>query len=224
VTFQSPAASVLVRSERGARKTGVEEGRAAAVTAAERPWDVTQEAALVAQARDDPQAFAPLYARYLDPVYRYCYRRLGGREAAEDATSIVFAKALTALPRYRDGSFGGWLFAIAHNVVTDTYRRRRPEAPLVAAGDPVDRDPTPEEAALAADARQTVDTLLSSLPTDQRRVLELRLAGLTGAEIADALGRSVAAIKMLQLRAMTRLRTDLGASRGTKETDDDDGV
>jgi hypothetical protein len=43
------------------------------------------EAALVARAQADRHAFAPLYARYLDPVYRYCYRRLGSKEAAEDA-------------------------------------------------------------------------------------------------------------------------------------------
>ena len=191
----------------------MDEGRAA---------DAAAEAALVARAREDPHAFEPLYARYLDPVYRYCYRRLGGREAAEDATSLVFAKALAALPHYRDGSFGGWLFAIAHNVVADAHRRRRPESPLAAAGDPVDREPTPEAAALAADERRSVRALLAGLPADQRRVLELRLAGLTGAEIAGVLGRSVAAVKMLQLRAMTRLRADLGAA-GPEETDDGDG-
>ena len=41
---------------------------------------------------------------------------------------------------------------------------------------------------------------------DQREVIELRLAGLTGREIAEAMERSVDAVKMLQLRAMKRLR------------------
>ena len=53
-------------------------------------------------------AFAPLYARYFDPVYRYCYRRLGHPEAAADAAAQVFTKALAALPatermRHRSG-------------------------------------------------------------------------------------------------------------------------
>jgi RNA polymerase sigma-70 factor, ECF subfamily len=213
----------------GMRDAEVDEARTA-TRAADRPTAPAsddaaerEEAAAVARARADPHAFAPLYDRYLDPVYRYCYRRLGSREAAEDATGVVFAKALAALPAYRDGSFRGWLFAIAHNVVADGHRRKRPEAPLEAAGDPPDRAPTPEEAALAADERRSVRALLAALPPDQRRVLELRLAGLTGAEIATALGRSVAAVKMLQLRAMTRLRTDLGVARGAKESDDDRG-
>jgi RNA polymerase sigma-70 factor (ECF subfamily) len=175
---------------------------------------------LVARARDDPRAFAPLYERYLDPIYRYCYRRLGNREGAEDATSQVFLHALAGLAMYRDGSFAAWLFTIAHNVVIDTYRRRRPEEPLLDLVDPVDADPTPEAAAMAEDERRTLRGLLAPLPVDQRRVLELRLAGLTGAEIAVVLARSVAAVKMLQLRAMTRLRAELGV---TEEDESSDG-
>jgi len=164
------------------------------------------DADLVAAARANPAAFAPLYARYLQPVYRYCYLRLGERGAAEDATSEVFLKALAALPHYRDHSFSGWLFTIAHNVVTDALRRRRPGASLDAAVEPADIEPTPEEAALTAEGQRA---LLALLPEDQRAVVALRLAGLSGTEIARALGRSVGAVKSLQFRAMTRLRASL---------------
>jgi RNA polymerase sigma-70 factor (ECF subfamily) len=173
-----------------------------------------QEASLVALAQQDRAAFGPLYERYLGPVYRYCYRRLGTREAAEDATSIVFSRALGALPSYQHGSFRGWLFTIAHNVVMDAYRRR-PKAPIAVVAEPVDTDPTPEEIAIAHDEQRTVHLLLATLPDDQRRVVELRLAGLRGAEIAAVMERSVAAVKMLQLRAMTRLRADPRVSAGT---------
>ena len=84
------------------------------------------DAALVARAKADPRAFAPLYRRYVDPVYRYCYRRLGNREAAEDATSLVFARALAVLPKCRDETFRSWLFAIAHNVIANDLRDQRP--------------------------------------------------------------------------------------------------
>jgi len=56
-----------------------------------------EDAVLAAAAASDPRAFAPLYERYLDAVYRYCYRRLGSREAAEDATSQVFYRAIAGL-------------------------------------------------------------------------------------------------------------------------------
>ncbi len=176
-------------------------------------WDVGDEVGLVAAALRDRRAFAVLYRRYVEAVYRYCYHRLGGREAAEDATSQVFVKALAALASHRpDRSFRSWLFAIAHNVVTDSYRARRPVQPLAAAVDVVDAAPTPEEVAIAADERRSVGALLARLPPDQGRVLELRLAGLTGPEVAQVLGRSLGSVKIAQVRAYARLRTMLGAA------------
>jgi RNA polymerase sigma-70 factor (ECF subfamily) len=171
---------------------------------------------LVAAAQRDPRAFAPLYARYADPVYRYCWRRLGDPEAAADATSLVFTKALAALPRYRAGSFRSWLFSIAHNTVIDGRRSSRPDAPLDAALDPIDPAPGPEALAVASDEGQRVRALLVRLSNDQRHVVELRLAGLTDREIAAALGRNVPAVRMLQARAVARLRTLLvpGATTG----------
>ena len=93
--------------------------------------DGADDNALAAAAQANRQAFASLYERYVAAIFRYCYHRLGDREAAEDATSLTFTKALDALPRYRpSGSFRSWLFAIAHNTVTDDVRRRRPVASL----------------------------------------------------------------------------------------------
>lgn len=165
------------------------------------------EATQIALAQRDSRAFAPLYEQYADAVYRYCYRRLGDPDAAADATSLVFARALTALPRYHDKSFRSWLFAIAHNTVIDGWRTSRVEARLEIETGRADPAAGPEEVVLGEDAGREVRALLDHLPRDQRHVVELRLAGLTNQEIADTLGRSVAATKMLQVRALTRLRT-----------------
>ncbi len=182
------------------------------------------ETALVAQARGDREAFAALYYRYFDAVYRYCYHRLGSREAAEDATSQIFLQVWTALPRYQEvGTFRIWLFTIAHNVVTNRARARRPNAPLEMASDHADPAPLPEELALAVDEHRTLAASVATLPPDQRRAVELRLAGLTGPEIARVLGRSHAAVKMLQLRAVDRLRTHLGVGAVTEEAPDATG-
>jgi RNA polymerase sigma factor (sigma-70 family) len=173
-----------------------------------------EDARLVVLAKADPRAFAPLYARYFDPVYRYCYRRLGHPEAAADAAAQVFAKALAALPGYREDapSFRSWLFAIAHNVITDDLRARRPVAPMEAAAQVAATGPSPEEVALTNEAGCMVRALLASLPADQRQILELRLAGLTGPEIAAALGRSLGAVKIAQVRAVARLRARFDAA------------
>lgn len=170
------------------------------------------EAALIARAKTDRQAFAPLYASYADPVYRYCYRRLGSHDAAADATSQTFVKVLAALPRYRAGSFRAWLFTIAANTVSDLHRHRIPDVPLAAAmtDSLVDAAPTPEEAVLAAEAGRSIAALLARLTPDQRQVVELRLAGLTGAEVATVLGRGIGAVRSSQFRAYARLRRLMG--------------
>jgi RNA polymerase sigma-70 factor (ECF subfamily) len=172
--------------------------------------DPADEADVVARAKRDPAEFAPLYRRYVGPVYRYCYHRLGAREAAEDATSAVFAKALAALPRCRDDAFRSWLFAIAHNVVVDRFRGTRADEPLEAAVGLAAGGPTPEELAVSADDRRALSVFLGRLPADQRQVVELRLAGLSGVEVARALGRSHAAVRMLQSRAVAHLRAWFG--------------
>ena len=73
----------------------------------------------------------------------------------------------------------------------------------------VDPGMTPEEMVTATLERHTLLAAVSRLPDDQRTALELRMAGLTGPEVAAAMGRSHEAIKKLQLRGLQRLRADL---------------
>ncbi len=178
-----------------------------------------RDAELVARARRDRQAFAALYDRYLEAIYRYCYVRLGNREAAEDATSLVFTKAMDGLQGFRGGTFRSWLFAIAHNAVADAHRAVRQVETLDAAAAIADPHPEPDELALRDDEGRAVREALRGLSPDQRDVVELRLAGLTGPEIASALGKSHAAIRIAQFRAFARLRTLLEQTAGENEND-----
>lgn len=161
------------------------------------------ELARVAQA--DPRAFTALYERYVGPVYAYCLIRLDDREAAEDATSEVFVKALAGLGGYRNGVFAAWLFQIAHNVVVDAQRKRRPTAladaeALAAPGLSV------EDAAVERITRADLLAALTQLSEEQRTVIEMQCAGWSGPRIAAALGKSLTAVRMLRFRAVERLR------------------
>jgi RNA polymerase sigma-70 factor (ECF subfamily) len=183
---------------------------------AETPAANSDESLEVDRAKRDRRAFEPLYLRYFDRVYAYCYRRLGSPDEAADATSLVFSRVLAALPACRSDAFRSWLFAIAHNVLTDQYRARRFDRPIDDALDLPAGGRSPEEEAIAAEARTTVVRLLAELPVDQRHVLELRLAGLTSKEIGEVLGKQANAIDQIQFRAMTRLRsltTHLGTGK-----------
>ena len=80
-------------------------------------------------ASDEPEDFALFYRRHLDWVLGYLQRRTGDAELAADLCAEVFATALLARSRYkpRDGHANSWLFSIAHNKLTDTWRRGQAE-------------------------------------------------------------------------------------------------
>jgi RNA polymerase sigma-70 factor (ECF subfamily) len=160
-----------------------------------------------------PQAFTPLYRKYVDPVYRYCYRRVSDPDRAADLTASIFTRALESLPRLQVGDAGGtfrsWLFTIAHNAVVDSHRQHRITAEL-----PLDRQdpsPGPEDRAVHRDEFDRLLAVLDRLPEQHRQIIELRLAGLTSAEIANVLSVSKAAVKSAQTRAYARLRELLAA-------------
>jgi len=189
------------------------------------PAPITEDdATLVAQTKRDRQAFALLYRRYVETVYRYCYRRLGSQEEAEDATSQIFTRALAALPRLGDQPFRAWLFTIAHNVVADVYRDRSripwssPQQAPPREEEIEDPNPTPEHQLLAAEQGRSIRILLAQLPEESRHLLELRLAGLTDVEIAHVLGRSHGAVRVAQHRAVMRLRALRAAAEATEST------
>ncbi len=159
----------------------------------------------------DRSAFAPLYRRWAEPVYRYCFRRLLSREAAEDVTSQVMSQALASIGRFRGDSFPAWLFTIAQNAIASTVRRPSHRLTTSLADDRAvaDSSPGPEELALAGEASRRLYAALAVLTPEQRGVIELRLADLTTAEIAQVTGRTADAVRMLQHRAIQRLRLEL---------------
>ena len=167
--------------------------------------DASDEA-LARAAVQDREAFAALYRRHVADVYRYCHRRLGTRERAEDATATTFERALAGIATFRRGPFRAWLFTIARNATVDAYRRAPRDVPLIDGFDWPDDAPGPEETAAARDDASWVRGLLAHLTGDQREVVELRLAGLTDQEIGRVLGKRHGAIRTIQHRALKRLR------------------
>lgn len=182
--------------------------------------DREAERRLVAAARADPQAFAPLYRAYVAPVYRYHYAHVRAVQDAEDLTAITFGAALAGLAGYREQDrFGAWLFAIARHALIDFRRRQRRLGALTAPGDGdaagersllaalADAAPSPESAAIQADEAARLRRVLATLPADQREAVTLRyFADLSPAEIGVVLGRGDGAVRTLLHRALGRLR------------------
>ena len=164
------------------------------------------DAALVKHASSDTEAFAVLYHRYLTPVYRYLYRRLGNEKEAEDLTAQVFVEALEGLPGCRErGRIASWLFTIARRRLVDLYRQRVPDK-LV---DPPDNAPGLQASVEQDETYTQLEELLSQLNDDQQEILRLRFAaGLEFAEVASVLKRSPGAVKMKLYRTLDWLRAN----------------
>jgi RNA polymerase sigma-70 factor (ECF subfamily) len=176
------------------------------------------DAILVRRALENREAFAALYLRYIAEMAGFCLLRLQDADAARDATQQIFAQALAGLVHYREtGQFRAWLYTIARHVLANQVRRQHATFPLAAALEAADPGLTPEEMVTATLERHTMLDAVSHLPDDQRTAMELRMAGLTGPEVAAAMGRSHEAIKKLQLRALQRLRAELVSKTDAQE-------
>ncbi len=175
--------------------------------------DNLDDAQLIEAAQRDSTQFAPLYRRYVTPIYRYCYSRTGNVPDAEDLTSQIFLEALKGLPRYHHrGHFIAWLFTIARRRAADHYRR-----PGLL---PLDDDLTaaaecdPSSGALRADDLESLRQVVTRLNDRDRELLHLRFAGgLTFAQMAALLGKREGAVKMALARLLDRLQRVLGGER-----------
>ena len=181
------------------------------------------DAALIARAKEDPQAFGLLYERYVGSIYNYIYYRTSNHHDAEDLTARTFYRALKHIPRYvdRGAPFSAYLYRIAHNIVANWYRdhsRRR----IISLDELVMRTLKREGPAALAEEREVQDLLLQAvrrLPPERQQLLILKFVEqMSNAEIAQVMGRTEGAIKSLYHRTLVELRKKL-ASEGNRQKD-----
>jgi RNA polymerase sigma-70 factor (ECF subfamily) len=169
--------------------------------------ELAAERRLVEASQRDSRRFAELYERYFNRVYAFALTRTGNRAAAEDVTAETFRRALQNLAKFewRDVPFSAWLFRIASNAATDLARRAPRQTSL---NDVPDEQPQQWEARfIEVEERAQLFTLLKRLRKDQQKVIIMRFAQeRSSREIAQAIGRSEAAVKALQFRALQNLR------------------
>ncbi len=162
--------------------------------------------------RRDPEAFGELYDRHVVRVYRHIYYLVGSPAEAEDLTAQTFLQAWEAIERYqiRGAPFVSWLLRIAHNVAVSHLRSKRERAQLhdgiVDEGSRRDPEAVAEQKADEERVRQAI----LRLRDEQRQVIILRFVeDLEYREVAEIIGKSVAAIRVIQHRALNALRRQL---------------
>jgi len=170
------------------------------------------EQALVERAKRDPSAFGELYDRHLLQIYRFVYSRVRDQTAAEDVTSEVFMKALKSIGRYQDTGkpFSAWLYQIAVNSVADRYRSSRPVDDIDDQRDLAIGGPALEEVAAQRDELRRIWGVVETLPRQQRIAMVLKFQeDMKIEDIANAMGKTPGAVKLLIHRGVTKVRQTL---------------
>jgi len=176
----------------------------------------------------DERAFATIFRRYHQSLYRFCLTIVGNPHDAQEALQNTMIKVLRALPgEERQIELKPWLYRIAHNESIDLLRRRRESSQL-------DVEQIAPGYGLAEDAatRERLRRLLidmKALPERQREVLVMReLAGLDFEEIGSALDTSGAVARQTLYEARQSLRQmeegrEMSCATVTKALSDGDG-
>jgi RNA polymerase sigma-70 factor (ECF subfamily) len=157
--------------------------------------------------------FRELYERYYADVYRFALFLTGDVARAEDLAADTFVRAWTARDRIRQGTVRAYLLTITRNLFRDGLRAARPQVPL---------DEQMADNAPAVDARvervfalRQVRSRLRRVPRGDRRALLLYvIREMSYAEIATALGVSVAAVKSRIFRAREALAAPVSPRNG----------
>jgi len=160
-------------------------------------------ARLVSQGSE--RAFAVLYQRHHQALYRYCRSIVRDEDDAQDALQSAMTRALLALrAQQRDLAVRPWLFRIAHNEAVSVLRRRRPTASLAEESEAADC--CVERTLEGRERLATLVADLQALPVRQRSALVMReLSGLSIEEIAGALCTSPGAAKQVLFEARSAL-------------------
>ena len=162
----------------------------------------------------DEDAFAELYRRHHDRLYRYCLYRLGEEHEAQDVVQEAFTRAWINAPKVKgDLRFYPWLRTIAGNLCTDVGRRRARVQPAPA----VDPGPTDggQERIIETVDLVLLEQAMSRLPERHRSVLKLREAdGLTYEQLADRTGTTVGTVESLLWRARQGLKRHFAVVSG----------
>jgi RNA polymerase sigma factor (sigma-70 family) len=151
-----------------------------------------------------------LYEGHVWGVYGFFGYRVSSRADAEDLTQLTFERALGAWGRFdpERASARTWLMSIANNLLIDHYRRDRsgshePVEDHLSRRELITEDEDPGLSPEIAEA-------LEQLGERERELIALRFGGeLTGPEIADLTGLSLANVQQILSRSLRKVRAEL---------------
>ncbi len=170
----------------------------------------SSDSELISQAqKGEIEAFGELYARYSDRLFRYLRMRVDTAADAEDLCEATFLRSFEALDRYQERGhpFSAYLYQVARNLLVDHYRGRAPTFDLDETVDTLSEEPELLDEVERNEQFQQVAKALDRLPEDYQEVIRLRVVlELPTPTVADWMGRSPGAVRVLLHRALSALR------------------
>ena len=164
---------------------------------------------LVERAQDgDRRAFSELVRRHQAAVFRSCYRILGDREDAKDASQEAFIRAFRRLHTFRgDSAFKTWMLRVAMNVSLNERGRSKIPPADAALAQLVPDPEAPETELMKSEAAARIHKALQLVRPNYRAAVVLRdLEGLTYRETAESLGVPEGTAKSWAHRGRGRLK------------------
>ena len=160
----------------------------------------------------DREAYGALYNKHVSRVYRHVYYMVGNPAEAEDLTAQAFLQGWKAIERYqiRGAPFVSWLMRIAHNLGVSHLRSKKPSSELPVTLVDQSREGNPADVLQRLSDGDRVREAILRLRDEHRRVIILRFVeDLEYREVAEIVGKSVPAVRVIQHRALNALRREM---------------
>ena len=185
-------------------------------TTTEKTFEDISDANLVKRfIEGDRRAFDRIVERYEKKIFAVAFRMMGNEDEALDIAQETFIKAYEHIGSFHgDSKLFTWLYRIATNCSINALRKKKLKETFL-----LDKErsyiptpvPDPEREFKAVMIRERVDRAVKTLPPKQKSVFILRqFEGLSFAEIAVIMKRSVGGVKATYFHATRKLRKQLG--------------
>jgi len=158
--------------------------------------------------KGETTAFGEIYNLFFKKIYTFIYFRVSHKETAEDMAEEVFLKAWTKINSINEaGSLEAWLYQIARNLVIDYYRSKKQLVELKDVENTLAYEDTVLDLLELNHKQAILNRLIKQLPEEHQQVLKLKFfEDLDNQVIAQALNKSEGAIRVIQFRAISKLK------------------